>query len=161
MKQFFVAMVMACLLVLPVAARDIALPAKHPAVTVTIPSGWKMEEIEYGWSAMSPGKDVFFSIESASSKTLDALLKANKDWMDENKIKQVNPQKSEEDFNGMSGTLLRFDTTDDDGPTRVDFVMLPGGPDSMVMLTLWGSAKERADHRSDVEALMKSVRPAS
>jgi opacity protein-like surface antigen len=161
MKHFLIAAAMACLLALPAAARDIAMPAKHPAVTVTMPSNWKVEEIEYGWSAMSPGKDVFFSIEAASSKNLDALLKTNKEWMDDNKIKEVNPQKSEEDFNGMSGTVLRFDTTDADGPTRVDFVMLAGGPDTVVMLTLWGSAKERADHRSEVEALMKSVRPAS
>jgi opacity protein-like surface antigen len=161
MKQFLIAAAMVCLLALPAAARDVALPAKHPTVTVSIPDNWKTDEIEYGWNAMSPGKDVFFSIEAASSKKLDALLKNNQEWMNENKIKMVKPEKSEEDFNGMSGTVLRFDTTDEDGPTRVDFIMLAGGADNVVMLTLWGSAKERADHRSEVEALMKSVRPAS
>ena len=143
----------------PALARNFAIPSDDPAATVTVPDSWTIEEIDYGYSAVSPGKDVFFSVESASNTKIDAMMKNNENWMKENGIdNSVTPTKGEMDFGGLSGTVYRFDTKDENGPTRVDFVLLPGGKNRVIFLTLWGSSDERKKHSADVEAIMNSVK---
>jgi hypothetical protein len=158
-KLCYLGAALVILLAGPALARNIAAPAKDPVATVTVPDSWKFEEIDYGYSAVSPGKDVFFSVEYANKNKIDAMMANNEAWMKENGIDgSVTPAKSEMDFGGLSGTVFRFDTKDADGPTRVDFVVLPSGKDRVIFLTLWGSSDERKKHSDEVEAIMKSVK---
>jgi hypothetical protein len=160
MSKFLISASVLLLLAGPALARNIAVPAKDPAATVTVPDNWKFDEIDYGYSAMSPGKDVFFSVEYAAKNKIDAMMKNNEDWMKENGIDySVKPTELEMDFSGLKGTVYRFDTKDEDGPTRVDFVLLPGGKDRVIFLTLWGSADERKKHADEIDAIMNSVKP--
>jgi hypothetical protein len=159
MSKFLLAAAVLALLAGPAIARNIAVPANDPAATVTVPDNWKFEEIDYGYSAMSPGKDVFFSVEYAGKDKIDAMMKNNEDWMKENGIDgSVKPTQTEMTFGGLSGTVFRFDTKDDDGPTRVDFVLLPAGKDRVIFLTLWGSTEERASHAAEIDGIMNSVK---
>ncbi|GJE41084.1 hypothetical protein [Methylobacterium soli] len=147
-------------LALPAEARNFAVPEKNPAVTLRLPDTWKSEEIEYGFSAKSPDGDMFFSVESASKKKLDAMLLANKKWMKENEIDdKVKPEEREMDFNGTAGQVIRYNTTDLNGKTIVDFVILSGGENQVIMITLWGSEEERAANKADIAGIMNSVRP--
>jgi hypothetical protein len=140
-------------------ARNIAVPADDPSAIVTVPDDWKVEEIEFGSSAVSPDKDIFFSVESATKNKIDAMMKNNKAWMRENKIDgSVKPTESEMSFGGLPGTVYRFDTKDADGPTRVDFVLLPAGKNRVIFLTLYGSDKERKDHSAEIDSIMNSVK---
>jgi len=159
MKQFLIGASLLACLVSPAFARNIAVPANDPVALVTVPDSWKFEEIDYGYSAVSPGKDVFFSVEYADKNKIDAMMENNKVWMKENGIDgTVKPVEAEMDFGGLSGTVFRFDTKDEEGPTRVDFVLLPGGKNRVIFLTLWGSSEERKKHSDEVEAIMKSVK---
>jgi hypothetical protein len=159
MKKLLLSVSILALLAGPAIARNIAVPSKDPAATITVPDNWKFEEIEYGYSAVSPGKDVFFSVEYASKDKIDAMMENNKAWMKENGIDgSVKPTKVEMDFGGLSGTVFRFDTKDENGPTRVDFVVLPGGKNRTIFLTLWGSEQERKKHSAEVDAIMSSVK---
>lgn len=159
MKKIMLGLVLAAALTVPAVARNFAVPAKNPAVTVVVPDKWKTEEIDFGYSAKSPDGDVFFSVESASVKKIDAMLDNNTKWMKENKIKSVAPEKKTMDFNGVSGDVLRYVTTDENGPTIVDFVLMQGGKNTMVMFTLWASEKERTANEKDIDAIMNSIKP--
>jgi hypothetical protein len=80
--------------------------------------------------------------------------------MKENEIDfSKKPVEREMDFNGISGSVLRYETTDGNGPTIVDFVLLPAGKNRVVMLTLWGSEAERSKHKAAIKSIMDSVRP--
>lgn len=146
------------LLALPAQARTLSVPEKTPVLTATVPDGWKHDTSQYGQSATSSGDDVFFAIEFADPKSLDAMKKANLAWMKEAQIKVVEPIESEGTFNGLKATVYEYVTTDANGPTYLDLVMLPvkGGT---AMLTLWGSTAERERHAKDVAAIMASVKP--
>jgi hypothetical protein len=160
MKKLLLTASLLALLASPATARNIAVPANDPAATITVPDSWKFTEIDYGYSAESPGKDVFFSVEYARANKIDAMMENNQAWMKENGIDgSVKPTKVEMSFGGLSGTVFRFDTKDENGPTRVDFVLLPGGKDRVIFLTLWGSEAERKKHSDDVDAIMNSVKP--
>ncbi|KAB0264947.1 hypothetical protein [Microvirga brassicacearum] len=160
MKKLLLSFAVLSMLATPLSAKNFAVPDKDPAATLTVPDNWKVEEIEYGFSAQSPGDDVFFSMEYASKKKLDGMMKTNEAWMKDNDIDfSKKPEEREMDFNGISGTVLRYDTTDANGPTLVDFVLLPAGKNRVVMLTLWGSETERKKHKAAITSIMESVRP--
>ncbi len=144
--------------VAPLSAKNFAVPDKDPTVTLFIPDGWKTEEIEFGYSAVSPGKDVFFSVEFATAGKVDAMMKNNEKWMKENDIKMVKPNKVDAPINGIPATIFQFETTDANGQTTLEFIMMPGGKNRMIMLTLWGSDKERTKHGKDIDAIMSSVK---
>jgi hypothetical protein len=159
MKTFLLGAAVAALLAGPALARNVAVPTSDPAALVTVPDSWTFQEIDYGYSAVSPDKEVFFSVEFASKNKIDAMMKNNKDWMKENGIDgSVKPTESEMDFGGLPGTVYRFDTKDENGPTRVDFVLLPAGKERIIFLTLWGSQQERENHRAEIGAIMESVK---
>ena len=60
-----------------------------------MPDDWTTDETDYGSSAQSPEKDVFFSVEFVSVLDIPAMLKNNDNWMNENKTRKVDPKKAE------------------------------------------------------------------
>jgi hypothetical protein len=147
-------------LALPVRAATFALPPKNPTITMTLPDAWKPDEIEYGYSAISPDKDVFFSVEYTDSKHIDKMTDDNAAWMKENKIvATAEPVKSTVDFHGLKGDLLHIVAKDENGPTNVDFVFTDAGHDRIFMFTLWASDEEMKNHAGDVDAIVKSIKP--
>ena len=151
---------LAALLAHPAAARELSVPARTPSVLASVPDDWIVERTEYGWAALPPARDLLFAIGSASGRSIDAMLRRNDDWMRANHIRSVPPQSATTTLNGLAGTAFRFDTTDGDGPTRLDLTLLPGGADRVVMLTLWGSEAQRATHKAELDAILGSIRSA-
>jgi hypothetical protein len=139
-------------------ARNFAVPDKDPAVTITVPDSWETEAITYGYSAQSPDKDVFFSVEFASARDVGRMIDNNAAWMKENNIKDVPPKKVETPFNGIPATIFQFETSDDNGPTTVELILLPAGKNRVIMLTLWGSDAERTRHGAAIDSIMSSVK---
>src|ERR1700712_79819 len=83
-------------------ARNIAVPASDPAAIITVPDAWKFEEIDFGYSAVSADKDIFFSVEYATKNKIDAMMKNNKKWMKESGIDgSVKPTEKEMTFGGL------------------------------------------------------------
>ncbi|MDB5601935.1 MAG: hypothetical protein JWN71_3979 [Xanthobacteraceae bacterium] len=140
-------------------ARNIAVPPNDPAALITVPDAWKFEEFNSGYSAVSPDKDIFFSVEYTTKNKVETLLKNNQKWMKENDIDgSVKPTETVMALGGLDGIVYRFDTKDPNGPTRVDFVLLPGGKNRVILLTLWASDKEREKHSSEIDSIMNSVK---
>lgn len=158
MRKLLAAVALMGLLATSAHARNLAVPDKDPAVVLTVPDNWKMQEIAYGYSAESPGKDVMFFVEFASAKNVDAMLANNETWMKENKIKKVEPVKAEAPLNGIPATIFQFKTSDANGPTTVDFIMLPGGKNRMIMLTVWGNDEEREKHGKALDSIFSSIK---
>ena len=145
---------------LPAPAATCALPPKNPAITMVLPDSWKPEEIDYGYSAMSPDQDVFFSVEYADAKSIDKMTDNNAAWMKENKIvPTAEAVKSTVDFHGLKGDLLHFVAKDDNGPTNVDFVFTDAGQGRIFMFTLWASDDEMKNHAADFDKIVKSIKP--
>lgn len=139
-------------------AKNFAVPSNDPALVLSIPDDWLIEKIDFGFSARTPDEDVVIYVEAAGARNLDAMLATNDQWMRDNGIKKVNPTKSEGIFAGLQATNFRFDTSDKNGPTRVDLMLLPGGKNRVIMLSIWGSEEERAKHREAIDAIMGSVK---
>jgi hypothetical protein len=148
------------LLASPALAKNFAVPSDDPAATIALPDDWTLTDIDYGYSAVSPDKDVFFSVEYAGGKDIDAMTTLNQAWLKENNIKlSGEPKKTKDDLNGLDTDLLLYEGTDDDGPTKVTFGFVSAGKGRVIMLTLWGSSEERTKHAEEIEKIIGSVKP--
>lgn len=106
---------------------------------------------------MSPGGDVFFSIEYVGTgKGLDSLMKTNDEWLAEYKIKKVTPTTEAGNISGVANTHFELDTTDANGKTLIDHFLIPAGS-SLAMLTLWGSVEERNKHQAEIMSIINSL----
>jgi hypothetical protein len=161
MRRVLAGALLGVFLALPVAARNFAVPAKDPSITLTVPDAWKVQAIDYGYSAMAPGQEVFFAVEYVHARDIEAMLDANEQWMKENKIRKAQPERVDGQLNGIEATIFQFNTTDETGPTVVEFILLPGGRQRVIMLTLWASEKERAKHAAAIDSIMNSIKPVN
>ena len=160
MKKLLLGAALAAALVMPAWAKNLAVPADDPAVTLSIPNSWTMQEIDFGYSATSPEKDVAFYVEYAAGKRLKAMTDLNKEWLKENSIKTIGePQELELDFNGVKGSVLKYKAKDENGPTNVNFAFIPAGKDRVIMLTIWGSDEEQAKVGKDLDSILGSIKP--
>ncbi len=160
MKTILVAATLLAALSAPAYAKNFAVPADDPAATIALPDNWKLTEIEYGYSVVSPDKDIFFSVEYAGGKRIDEMTKLNDDWLKENDIKLIgDPEKVETDFNGIKGSILKFKAKDENGPTHVNFGFIPAGKNRVIMLTLWGSDEEQTAHDAEITKILDSIKP--
>lgn len=145
--------------IVPGLARDLTVPAKNPAVTLTVPDSWKTTEDGTSYKSVSRDGDVFFYVEFADADDAADLEDNNLAWMKKNKINsKMKPVVSEIDFNGTAGKVQTFNTTSDEGKTIVEFITLPASKDRIVMLTLWASQEQRAANSADIAGLLKSVK---
>ena len=160
MKKLVLAAALALGLVSPAFAKNLAVPSDDPAVTLTIPNTWSIQEIDFGYSASSPDKDVVFYVEYAAGARVKKMTDLNTSWMKDNKIVvRGKPDESEVDFNGVKGSLLKYKAKDENGPTNVNFAFIPAGENRVIMLTLWGSDEEQAANDKDVSAILSSIKP--
>jgi hypothetical protein len=139
-------------------AKNFAVPEKNPAATLTIPDTWKIESIEYGYSANPADDSIFFSVEYAGPSRIEKMLDNNTEWMKENHITPKGaPVEKEIQVGGLSAKLLHFEATDDEGDTLVDFLFVNGNG-RLIMFTLWGSEEELKAHQADVEKIESSLK---
>ncbi len=158
MNRFVAAALMIVGLMGAAEAKNFAVPSNDPALTLSIPDDWLIEKIDYGFSARTANEDVVIYVEAANAKNLDAMLAVNDKWMRDNGIKKVTPKQTEGTFAGLEATNFRYDTTDKNGPTRVDLMLLPAGKNRVIMLSIWGSEDERAKHLGAINTIMGSVK---
>jgi hypothetical protein len=143
----------------PGVARDLAIPPRNPAVTLTLPDSWKTTEDGTSYKSLSKDGDVFFYVEFADADDLSDLQDSNAAWMKKNGMNtKMKPVESDMDFNGTVGKVQRYNTTSNDGKTIVELITLPASRDRVVMLTLWASQEQRAANSSEIAAILKSVK---
>jgi hypothetical protein len=158
-KRFAIAMIAALASFGPVFAKNLAVPPKDPVATLMIPDSWKPEAIDFGYSAKSPDGDIFFSVEYASGPRIAKMLANNDDWLKDNKIRPTGePTEREFNFGGLPAKLINYKAKDENGDTEVDFVIIPAGPNRVIMLTLWGSKEEQAKNKDDLMAIQNSFK---
>ncbi|QEL23179.1 hypothetical protein FQV39_11790 [Bosea sp. F3-2] len=146
------------LLALPAFAKNFAVPAKNPSITITLPNDWSTEEIEYGFQARPKDEGVFFSVESAEARQIDKMISDAQKWMRDNKIKAVEPIKADMKINGIDSTVFQFRTNDENGPTTVDLILMPAGNGRVMMLTVWGNDEERGTNGKALDAIFGSIK---
>lgn len=146
------------LVAFPAFAKNFAVPAKNPTITITLPDSWSTDEIEYGFQARPKDEGIFFSVESANARQIDKMLSDTQAWMRDNKIKAVEPIKADMKINGIDSSIFQFRTADENGPTTVDLILMPASNNRVMMLTVWGNNEERETHAKALDSIFGSIK---
>ena len=141
-------------------AKNISFPSKEPAASVTVPDKWKIKTIEYGFEAKSPNDDIYFSVESARGKSIDKMVESADAWMKDNKIVvKPNPEQRVINFGGLEGFTLKYQATDENGPTSILLIFMTLEPKKdLVLMTFWGSEEEQAARQDDINIILSSIK---
>jgi hypothetical protein len=158
-KKMMLAVAMVATLAIPAIAKNLAIPEKNPAITLTIPDSWELIEADFGYSAVSEDEEVIFSIESASGARIDKLFEASEKWMaDQEIVPKGKAIEQEVSIGGIPAKVFTYDATDAEGDTVIEFVMLPAGTNRLILITMWASDKARAANKADITALLSSIK---
>ena len=141
-------------------AKTMTFPAKEPAASVTIPDKWKVKSIEYGFEAKSPNDDIYFSVETARGKSIDKMVDGADIWMRDNKILvKPNPEQRMINFGGIDGFTIKYQATDENGPTVIVLIFMTLEPKKdVVLMTFWGSEEEQAARQDDINLILSSIK---
>ncbi|MBU6207309.1 MAG: hypothetical protein KGQ42_06445 [Alphaproteobacteria bacterium] len=139
-------------------AKNVAVPERNPVITMVFPDSWKATEIERGYDAVSPDDGVYFSVESAPMSQKDQLVDENNKWMASNSITPISRTTSALNIDGISCGFVKIAAKDGNGPTKIDFVVCPVSGDRLLMMTVWGSEKDRESNRTALDGIESSIK---
>lgn len=141
-------------------AKTMNFPAKQPLASVTIPDKWKIKSIEYGFEAKSPNDDIYFSVETARGQSIDKMVEGTDAWMRDNKIVvKPNPEQRMMNFGGLEGFTVKYQATDENGPTVIALIFMTLEPSKeVVLMTFWGSEAEQAARQDDINIILSSIK---
>jgi len=158
-KKMMLAVAIVTTFAMPVAAKNLAIPEKNPAITLSIPDSWELIEADFGYSAVSEDEEVIFSIESASGARIDKLFEASAQWMAEQEIVPKGKALEQEvTIGGIQAQVFTYEATDAEGDTVIEFVVLPAGNNRLMLITLWASEKARAVNKADITSILSSIK---
>ncbi|GJE60524.1 hypothetical protein [Methylobacterium trifolii] len=159
MRNLVLSLALVTTLALPAEAKDLVLPAKNPAITLTIPDDWDVSERDSEIVSTSSDGRVTLNVAFDVKSKLDDLIKESKDWLKKSKVGfGMKPTEQVMDFSGTPGRVQRYQTSDKNGKTLVDFVTLDASGSRAVLFTIWGSESERQENDADLAGIMKSVK---
>ncbi|CAO4180930.1 hypothetical protein AFFFEF_03700 [Methylorubrum extorquens] len=140
-------------------AKEIVLPEKNPAVTLTIPDDWKTEVRDTEVVSTSPDGDISFEVGFETRADRDSLVKDKVSFLRKQKVNlSIKPVEQAMDFGGTPARVQRYRTTDKYGKTIVDLVTLDASRDRALLMTIWGSEDQRQANEAALDTIMKSVR---
>ncbi|MCL6706365.1 hypothetical protein M8R20_05085 [Pseudomonas sp. R2.Fl] len=163
MKKILIAALLAVALPVSALAGTFNLPSDDDAVaSVTIPDSWSPTEIEHGVEAVSDDDAVYISLEVADEKSMDQLIEDIFSFLEDNGV-EVDPAtqgETENEINGMKMSVIEWEGKDGDGPVSVGVVMFSPKPDSLVLMTYWGTKGDQDKHSDDFVGILASLKPA-
>lgn len=146
-------------LAMPAFAKTYALPAKIPAVTLTLPDDWDVTEQENEIVTVAADGYLVFNIAYGDRSDAATLIEESKAYLKKGKVNlAVKPVELAMDFSGVPARVLRYNTTGRSGKTIVDLVTLDASRDRVVLITIWGSKDEREGNEAALSAIIKSIK---
>ncbi|MBX9930922.1 MAG: hypothetical protein K2Y56_05215 [Methylobacterium sp.] len=159
MRVWVLACAMLASLAWPSLAKDFALPAEGPAVTLSVPNNWDITELENEIATIAPDGYLVVTIGFGKRSELNELIKGSKDYLKESKVSlSVKPVELTMDFAGIPAWVQRYATKGQNGKTIVDLITVEASRDRVVLITVMGSNEERKDNEAALSGILSSLR---
>lgn len=162
MKKLLLTLLVAAALAAPSFAKEFKLPDEGDAVvSVTVPDAWKPKATTTGVEANSDDEELYFSVDLASGKKLDALIdEAFEDFKTHKVVLQKDSQKkSESKVNGMTAVNFSWDGKDEDGPAKINVSVIEASKDKAALVIFWASPEGMEKHTATVDKIVQSIKP--
>lgn len=136
------------------------LPDANPAATVYLPGSWKPSEVEKGVEATSPDGETYVAIETATTKSMEALIDEDIAFLTKQGvvIDRATQQTHDTQVNGISTSMLHWMGKDKDGPTAVTLGIFGISDNLIVLLTAWSSPAGDKANGSELTKIVEGIK---
>src|SRR4051812_18870419 len=122
------------------AAKELKVPVKKPLISVEIPNGWDVEELEKGLSCESKDGVVTVFFEVTGARGLDKLLDETIEWLKDQKVTIDESTKKESEFKaeGMDFERISWKGSNKEwGKSDIAFIFGDLGKGKVLVITYW------------------------
>ena len=142
------------------AAKTFELPDANPAAVVYLPNGWKPSEVEKGVEATSPDGETYVAIETATAKSMKALIDEDIDFLTKQgvTIDRSTQQTHDTEINGIPVSMLHWKGRDKDGPTAVTLGLYGMSDNLILLLTAWSSPDGDKANGPELDRIVSGVK---
>ena len=136
------------------------LPDANPAATVYLPNSWKPSEVEKGVEATSPDGETYVAIETATKKSMEALIDDDIDFLTKQGvvIDRSTQQTHDTQVNGISSSMLHWTGKDKDGPTAVTLGIFGITDNLIILMTAWSSPAGDKANGSELTKIVEGIK---
>ena len=144
----------------PALAKTYDLPDANPAVSVTLPNGWKPTEVDKGVEATSPDGETYVAFETATAKGMEALIDEDIAFLTRQgvEIDRATQQSQDMAVNGVKVSMLHWTGKDKDGPTAVTLGIFGVTDNLILLMTAWSSPAGDKAHGGELTTILNSVK---
>lgn len=144
---------------LPAEAKTYALPAKSPAITLTIPDNWNVTAEQNEINSVASDGYLVVNVAYGDRSDLENLIRETRAYLKKGKVDlSVKPVAVTLDVGGTPAQVQRYTTTAGSEKTIVDFVTVDASRDRVVLITIWGTKDERTANEATLSAVMNSIK---
>lgn len=140
------------------------IPKKNPVVSFDIPSSWKPEATDKGFSCESPDQIATVFFEVTAAKNLETLIEENLDWLvNDQKVTIVKGSKrtTTREFGEVTWRSISWDGNSKEwGPADIGFMFLDAEQGKVITVTHWISKKGAEKHAETLRKIFSSVKLA-
>ena len=162
MKKFILVALVALALALPSFAGVRKVPKDNPVATVTAPDSWKAEDYDEGVELTSDDGEVYIAVEATETKAVSKSMEEAVAFLNKKGVtvddKTVKTQEGK--IGANDSVSISWDGKDEDGPARVELMVLDLGGGKGVLLIYWASPDGEKKHQKDISAIAGSVKKA-
>lgn len=159
---FRVALTAACLVASPLLAqaKTYSIPDPNPVAVITLPDAWESSEIDKGVQSTSEDEAVYVSVEVTELKDAAQAIADAVKWL-KSKDVVIDPATKEQkpfSINGLEGVQVKWNGTDEDGPTHVSLTLLQVTDTKGLVLTYWASPAGETENLKDLSSIIESLK---
>lgn len=160
MKRLLLSALLALVLPAAASARTLDLPSGAPVATVTLPDGWNPEETSTGVQATSDDNGIYVALDVAKAAGIDAALTQTVDFLTKAGVTldQSSMQRQESELNGMKMLVMAFKGKDKEGDANVAIILLIANPQTVLIMTYWGSDEAEKKHGPTLTGILQSIK---
>ena len=142
-------------------AKSYTIPDPNPVAVITMPDDWETTVIAKGIESESDDEEVYVAVEVAELKDAKEALAGAVAYLLEKKVKIDESSMQQVPFsnNGLEGIEVRWNGTDEDGPTQVSVTLVKVSDTKGLVLTYWSSPEGEKDNLKDLQSIIGSLKP--
>jgi predicted Zn-dependent protease len=138
------------------------VPEDNPVATINAPAGWKADNYDKGLELTSDDGEVYIAIEATDAKGVETSMGEAMEYL-KSKSVTVDPKsvkQSEGKVAGKEAVIISWDGEDDEGPAKIQLMVVSVTNDKGVLLLYWASPEGEKKHRKEISGIAESLKKA-
>ena len=138
------------------------VPEDNTVATINAPAEWKANNYDKGIELTSDDGEVYIAIEATDAKGVEHSMDEAMEYL-KNKGVTVDAKtvkQNEGKLSGRDAVMISWDGEDEDGPARVQLMVVSVTNEKGVLFLYWASPEGEKKHQKEISAIAESLKKA-